>query len=140
MNPRKTAMAVLALSLTSVTPAFAHGNHDVVASGAQIQSGICQFTAPEANMHRIEAMFRSMPEATRMNLQHVLRHAGLYAGSDDGIWGVNTSCAIEAVAARFDAVMTDQDLVQFFEYLLDGGFTAEYPGTPDNRPHRGVLY
>lgn len=139
MTLRQTAMA-LALSLTATTPAFSHGDHSPRASGSPLVNGICQFKANGHNMQRIEKMFRSMPQATRMNLQHVLRHAGLYDGRDDGIWGAMTSCAVEAVAVRFDGPMTAQDLVAFYEYLLDGGFVSEYPGTPNDRPHRGVLY
>lgn len=131
---------ILAISLATIKPALGHGDHSPGTADAPFVRGACLVQVSGQNMPRIEKMFRSMPQATRMNLQHVMRHAGLYEGRDDGIWGPRTSCAIKAVAARFDGPMTDRDLVAFYEYLLDGGFVSEYPGTPSDRPHRDVLY
>jgi len=107
---------------------------------AQPQKGACPYTAAEFNMVKVEKTFRAMPQSTRMNLQHMLRHAGLYTGSDDGIWGPKTECAMKAVVGRFKGAMRDEDMIAFFEYMLDGGFIQDYPGTPNPFPHPDTLY
>jgi hypothetical protein len=140
---RTTLAALTALTLTSI-PAVAHETHkrDMKPTwqSQQVKVGSCQFFMSEWNMQKIERTFRAMPQSTRMNLQHVLRHAGLYNGSDDGIWGTKTECAFKAVASRFHGEMTDADMIQFFEYMLDEGFVLDYPGTPNAFPHPGTLY
>lgn len=128
------------LSVATFSTALAHGDHGPRAEGSMMDRGKCHVVAADTNMQQIESVFRSMPQATRMNLQHVLRHAGLYEGRDDGVWGPRTSCAIEAVAARYPGEMQSKEVISFFEYMLDGGFVSDYPGTPDGRPHEGLLY
>jgi hypothetical protein len=137
-----TAAAMAALSM----PASAHGPHDTMTAkkAARITSaGKCDLIVSEVNMQRVEAVFRSMPQSTRMNLQHVLRHADLYDGRDDGIWGPKTECAMAPVVAQYKGTMTNPALVGFFEYMVDGGFVIDYPsvdGTPNPYPHAGKLY
>ena len=92
------------------------------------------------NMKKIERAFRGMPQSSRMNMQHILRHAGLYNGRDDGLWGFRTSDALKPVIRRFGGYMTDREMIGFFEYMLDGGFVTEYSGTPHWIPHHGLLY
>lgn len=135
------AASLLALAALAA-PAMAHdGPHSLYQKLPNPLSGDhCAYSTETQNMERIEQTFRGMPQATRMNLQHVLRHTGLYAGRDDGIWGKMTECAIASVAARYPAKMDDKHLVWFFEYLVDGGFTEDYPGTPNPYPMPGVLY
>jgi hypothetical protein len=136
----RSILAICAIAFG--TPALSHEGHHHTPSphSSAMQGGICQYHASDWNMARIERMFKTMPEYTRMNLQHVLRHAELYDGRDDGVWGPKTSCALKAVATHYPAPMNDSALVAFFEYLLDGGFISDFPGTPNNVPHRGVLY
>lgn len=136
----RSILAVCAIAVAS--PALAHEGHHHTGQAqlGAMKKGVCQYHASDWNMARVERMFTSMPQSTRMNLQHILRHAGLYDGRDDGLWGAKTSCALEAVAARYPAPMDDKALVAFFEYLLDGGFVMDYPGTPNAVPHRGLIY
>ena len=142
---RTLTLAALALTETTLS-AHAHGAHHVhVAKNAPVMTaaGVCDMAVSEVNLRRVEAVFRSMPQSTRKNLQHVLRHADLYDGSDDGIWGPKTECAMVPVVARYQGVMDDAALVGFFEYMVDGGFVLDYPsvdGTPNPYPHRGMLY
>ncbi|MFG6572090.1 hypothetical protein ACGYLO_10835 [Sulfitobacter sp. 1A13353] len=137
-----TAAAMAALTV----PAHAHGAHHThiaKKAPAMTAAGVCDVAVSKANLQRVEAVFRSMPQSTRKNLQHVLRHADLYDGSDDGIWGPKTECAMAPVVARYNGMMDDAALVGFFEYMLDGGFVLDYPsvdGTPNPYPHRGMLY
>ncbi len=140
-------LALTAAALTALAmPASADGPHHLMLAknAAQMTStGNCQTAVSEVNMRRVEAVFRSMPQSTRMNLQHVLRHADLYNGSDDGIWGPKTQCAMVPVVARYKGTMEDVALVGFFEYMVDGGFVIDYPsvdGTPNPYPHAGLLY
>jgi hypothetical protein len=102
--------------------------------------GVCHVQANAETMAMIEAKFKSVPQSTRMNLQHMMRHAGLYTGMTDGIWGKKTDCAFKAVATRYPGAMTGKHLEQFFEYMLSGSFIKEYPGSPSASPHPGVLY
>lgn len=141
------AIVLTAVAMTTLAmPASAHGPHDAMTAkkAARITSaGKCDLVVSEVNMRRVEAVFRSMPQSTRMNLQHVLRHADLYDGRDDGIWGPKTECAMAPVVARYKGDFNDPGLVDFFEYMVDGGFVIDYPsvdGTPNPYPHAGLLY
>lgn len=134
-----SAVALMALSL----PAAAHKTKidaNKKWPEAQMINGECQHLASEYNMAKIEMTYRAMPQSTRKNMQHVMRHAGLYTGTDDGIWGPKTACAIRAVIGHYSGHMTDGDTIEFFEYMLEGGFIDDYPGTPNPFPHLGILY
>ena len=61
----------------------------------------CPHEALPSNMSKVKQGFHTLPQSTRMNLQHVLRHAGLYNGRDDGIWGRKTECAMRAAVSHF---------------------------------------
>jgi hypothetical protein len=134
---------ILAAALTAMVamPAAAHDSRaHSYSSTAKVTYENCVHLASAWNMQKIERTFRAMPQSTRMNLQHVLRHAELYGGASDGAWGAGTSCAMKAVAKRFSGNMTDEEMVAFYEYMLDGGFVADYPGTPSDFPHANTLY
>lgn len=134
-----TTITLVALSL----PAAAHKvkiDADKKWPEAKMINSECQHLASEYNMAKIEKTFRAMPQSTRKNMQHVMRHAGLYKGSDDGIWGPKTDCAIRAVVGHYSGRMTDSDMIIFYEYMLEGGFIDDYPGTPNPFPHLGTLY
>ena len=140
-----------------------------------IRPGECPYVALQQNLDKVNETFHALPESTRMNLQHILRHAGLYDGPDDGIWGPRTDCAMRAVVGRFmnkapnctlsailyqagrnsdrtdrcavangalhtRKIMNDVDMIGFFEYMLDGGFIRDIPGTPHPVLHRDTLY
>lgn len=140
---RNIGMAATAIVLSG-TAVYAH---DIAAPAKKAQmsvqqpiNGECRNIAFAWNMNKIERTFRAMPQSTRKNIQHILRHADLYSGRDDGIWGPKTECAMSFVVGRFQGNMSDHDMIEFFEYMLDGGFIDEYPGTPNQNPHPGVLY
>jgi hypothetical protein len=134
---------ILTAALTAMVamPAAAHDSRaHTYSNNAKVTNENCAHLASPWNMQKVERTFRAMPQSTRMNLQHVLRHAELYGGASDGIWGVGTECAMRAVAGRYSGNMSDADMVAFYEYMLDGGFVADYPGTPSNIPHANTLY
>lgn len=93
----------------------------------------------DGNMQGVERIFRQLPQASRRNLQHLLRHAGFYDGADDGDWGSKTDCALRVVVGRFAEPMSRHDLADLFDYLLSGGLVAEYPGTPHPVRHPGLV-
>ena len=189
MINRLTTLTTCALLVTGAAPAVAHeiDNHPVPGMTLMILdphvfpmtetpgSGECPYIALQRNMDKVRETFHNMSESARMNLQHILRHAGLHDGSDDGIWGPRTECAMRAVVGRFmttmpncnlsailrpaeensdrtfrcavangalhtGGIMSDQDMILFFEYMLDGGFIRDVPGTPHPVLHRDTLY
>ena len=134
--PDKALSASLTL-LLSVLPATAHE-----ASQRPLQSCpnlALSNTVLADNLQEVEHVFRRLPEASRRNLQHLLRHAGFYEGADDGSWGPRTKCALAAIVGRFPEPMSGRDLADLFDYLLAGGLAGEYPGTPHPVRHPGLL-
>ena len=189
MINRLTTFTTCALLVTGAVPAIAHDARNapmppmismvpdphVFPMMETTRPGECPYIALQQNMDKVRQTFDAMPQSTRMNLQHILRHAGLYDGRDDGLWGRRTDCAMRAIAGRFmstmpncsqsailqhaegdsdrtnrcavangalhtSGVMSDHDMIKFFEYMLDGGFIHDIPGTPHPVPHRDTLY
>jgi len=143
MISKITLAAAAALTLASL-PASAHkmelaGGKNTWDSQQTMVNG-CPYFTSEWNMAQIESTFRAMPQSSRMNIQHMMRHAGLYGGADDGIWGEKTACGISAIAGRLKGTMRDKDMISFFEYMLDGGFMHDYDGNPSPSRHIGILY
>ncbi|MXX88712.1 MAG: hypothetical protein F4213_03310 [Boseongicola sp. SB0677_bin_26] len=127
---------LLVVAVLAASQAEAHeGSHGSAACPDLVLSN----TVLDVNMRGVERMFRQLPEASRRNLQHLLRHAGFYQGIDDGAWGRKTDCALRVVVGRFAGPMTRHDLADLFDYLLSGGLAGEYPGTPHPVRHPGLI-
>lgn len=144
MNTFAKAMIVAAAFCGVGGAVSAHEDHKTAPAMHELifnTDGSCAALTQTWNLDRVAETFRAMPQSSRMNMQHILRHAGLYEGADDGIWGKGTECAMAHVLGDHERViMTDENLVKFFEYMLDGGFISEYSGTPNAIGHPGVIY
>jgi hypothetical protein len=134
-----SALITACLALPALAHEGAHPKQDHKLT-SPLQDGACEAVISDHSLAMLEQSYRDMPQSTRMNLQHVMRHAGLYDGSDDGVWGPMTECAIASVASKFPGAMSDATMISFYEYMLSGGFISDYPGTPNPFPHQGVLY
>lgn len=137
---KKILGAILIAQTALAGAAFAHDAVPRTGGEPNWVGGKCVVDANARTMAQLEVSFERMPKSTRKKVQHLMRHANMYSGELDGIWGKRTECGIRQIASRYPGAMNAEKVTEFWDYMMIGPFIFDYPGTPSAWPHEGTLY